>query len=78
MKFRTLTAAAIIAIAASSANAGNPGGLLNEMVEREVEEQDEFLIAPAPSGSGSDSKWMLLGLIALLAAIAAGGSGGGT
>ena len=73
MKIRTLTAAAILAIAASSVNAGDPGGLLNESVEREV---DEPVMLPAPSSS--EPTWIVIAVLALLAAVAAGGSGGGT
>jgi hypothetical protein len=73
MNLRTLTAAAVLVIAASSVNAGNPGGLLDESFERVVEEP-----AVVPPPTSSESPWILLGVLALLGALAVGGSGGGS
>jgi hypothetical protein len=74
MKIRILSAVAIMAILASAANAGDPGGLLDESFERELE-------APATFEEDDDDSvvplWIALALIAA-AALAAGGSGGGS
>ena len=72
MKTKILSAVAIMAILASSANAGNPSGLLDESFEREVEEVPIF-----EEDDDEAPWWILLGLIAV-AALAAGGSGGGS
>ena len=70
MNFRTFTAAMIVAAAASTASAG---GLMDEIVETEVQEP---VMLPEPSSS--EPTWIVLGLIAVLIAVAAGDSGGGT
>ena len=67
MKIKAISAAAILAIAASSANAG---GLMTEVVETEV-------VTPIVEEE-STPLWIPLLALAVVAAVAAGGAGGGS
>jgi hypothetical protein len=67
MKIKAISAAAILAIAAPSANAG---GLMNEVVETEV-------VTPIVVEE-STPLWIPLLALAVVAAVAAGGAGGGS
>lgn len=70
MNIKAFTAAALLATAATTASAG---GLMDEIVEAPV--QDPVPVAQ-PAGS---SRYLLpLALIAVLIAVAAGDSGGGS
>jgi hypothetical protein len=70
MHIKILSAVVIMATAASTASAG---GLLDELVEPDV---------PAPIAmaepEGSGSIWIPLAILAVLIAVAAGDSGGGS
>ena len=70
MNVKNLVAAAVMATTASFASAG---GLSDEIAETEV---PAAVIMEEPAGSGS--VWIPLAVIAVLVAVAAGGSGGGT
>lgn len=70
MNIKTLSAAAIMATVASFATAG---GLSDEITEAEVPAP---VIMEEPAGSGSI--WIPLAVVAVLIAVAAGDSGGGS
>lgn len=70
MNIKTLSAAVIMAAAASTASAG---GLMDEIVEPDVPAP---VVMEEPAGSGSI--WIPIAIIALLLAVAAGDSGGGS
>ena len=70
MDIKTLSAAVIMATAASTASAG---GLLGEIVEPDVPAP---VVIEEPAGSGSI--WLPLAVVAVLIAVAAGDSGGGS
>lgn len=70
MNIKTLSAAVIMAAAASTASAG---GLMDEIVEPDVPAP---VVMEEPAGSGSI--WIPIAIIAVLLAVAAGDSGGGS
>lgn len=70
MNIKILSAVSIIATAASTASAG---GLLDELVEQDVQAP---VVVAEPAGSGSI--WIPLAILAVLIAVAAGDSGGGS
>ncbi len=70
MNIKSLTAAAIMATTASFASAG---GLSDEITETDVPAP---VVMEEPAGSGSI--WIPLAVIAVLVAVAAGDSGGGS
>ncbi|MFO8124905.1 hypothetical protein [Yoonia sp.] len=71
MNIKTLSAAAIMATAASFATAG---GLSDEITEAEV--MAPVVVVEEPTGTGSI--WIPLAVVAVLIAVAAGDSGGGS
>lgn len=70
MNIKTLSAAVIMAAAASTASAG---GLMDEIVEPDVPAP---VVMEEPAGSGPI--WIPIAIIAVLLAVAAGDSGGGS
>lgn len=73
MNIKTTSAAAVLAVAASSTSPVYAGSFLDTAIEAEVQQ---------PVGMEQDDDgmplWIILALIAAAAALAAGGAGGGT